>query len=231
MDDIKHIAVILDGNGRWAKARKLPRFMGHKKGAETLEKVGLEANKLGIKYFSIYVFSTENWKRAKEEVSFLMKLFRVYFKRVAEANDHNVKIKFFSSRKTLDKEFIDMIDHVEEVTKNNTGTQVNVCFNYGGRLEIVEAVQDIIEDVEKGNLKKEDITEQVFSNYLYSKDVPDPDIIVRTSGEMRLSNFLTWQSTYSELFFIKKYWPDFTIDDLKEIIEEYKGRNRTFGGR
>lgn len=230
MDDIKHIALILDGNRRWAKNNNLPTLEGHKKGGETLEKIVKDANNLGLNFLSAFVFSTENWNRSETEVTYLMKLFKTFFRKIKNNKDHNIKIKFFSSRKTLNKSFIKMIDEVEEATKNNTGLQLNLCFNYGSRLEIIEATKNIIDDIENKKLKKEDLTEEIFSNYLYSKNVPDPDIVVRTSGEMRLSNFLLWQSSYSELFFIKKYWPDFTIDDLKEIIEEFKRRNRRFGG-
>lgn len=230
MDDIKHIALILDGNRRWAKNNNLPTLEGHKKGGETLEKIVKDANNLGLNFLSAFVFSTENWNRSETEVTYLMKLFKTFFRKIKNNKDHNIKIKFFSSRKTLNKLFIKMIDEVEEATKNNTGLQLNLCFNYGSRLEIIEATKNIIDDIENKKLKKEDLTEEIFSNYLYSKNVPDPDIVVRTSGEMRLSNFLLWQSSYSELFFIKKYWPDFTIDDLKEIIEEFKRRNRRFGG-
>lgn len=230
IENIKHIALILDGNRRWAKNKKLPTFSGHKAGSETLEKVAIEAEKLGLKYMSIYVFSTENWKRSKEEVSYLMDLFKSHFKHLSKSKNHNIKIKFFSSKETLDDEYIKMIEQVEEATKNNTGMQLNICFNYGGRLEIVEATKKMIKEVQSGKLNVEDINEELFSNYLYSANVPDPDIVIRTSGEMRLSNFLTWQSTYSEWFFIKKYWPDFTIEDLKEIMEEFNKRNRRFGG-
>lgn len=230
MDDIKHIALILDGNRRWAKNNNLPTLEGHKKGGETLEKIVKDANNLGLNFLSTFVFSTENWNRSETEVTYLMKLFKTFFRKIKNNKDHNIKIKFFSSRKTLNESFIKMIDEVEEATKNNTGLQLNLCFNYGSRLEIIEATKNIIDDIENKKLKKEDLTEKIFSNYLYSKNVPDPDIVVRTSGEMRLSNFLLWQSSYSELFFIKKYWPDFTIDDLKEIIEEFKRRNRRFGG-
>ena len=205
MDDIKHIALILDGNRRWAKNNNLPTLEGHKKGGETLEKIVKDANNLGLNFLSTFVFSTENWNRSETEVTYLMKLFKTFFRKIKNNKDHNIKIKFFSSRKTLNESFIKMIDEVEEATKNNTGLQLNLCFNYGSRLEIIEATKNIIDDIENKKLKKEDLTEKIFSNYLYSKNVPDPDIVVRTSGEMRLSNFLLWQSSYSELFFIKKY--------------------------
>lgn len=229
--NVEHIAIILDGNRRWAKSKRLLPYLGHKAGAENLETLAKDADKLGLKYLSVYVFSTENWERAKTEVNYLMKLFRVYFRKIRDSKDNNIKIKFFSSRDTLDEKYLKMIDETEKATQNKTGLQLNVCFNYGGRLEIVEAVKNIVKDVETGIISKDKITEELFSSYLYSKDIPDPEIIIRTSGEMRLSNFLIWQNSYSELFFISKNWPDFTIDDLKDVITEFEGRERRFGGK
>ncbi len=229
--NLDHIAIILDGNRRWAKEKNMPAHLGHKAGAETLEKLVEEVDKIGLKYLTVYVFSTENWNRSKFEVNYLMKLFSVYFRKIRNTKDNNIKIKFFSSKTNLNDKLIKMIKETEEVTQNNTGTQLNICFNYGGRLEILESVKNIVEDIERNNIRKEDINEEFFSNYLYSKDVPDPEVIIRTSGEQRLSNFLLWQSSYSELFFVNKNWPDFTINDLKEIIEEFSKRDRRFGGK
>ncbi len=229
--NVEHIAIILDGNRTWARGKGLAPQLGHKAGVETLEKVTEEANELGLKYLTVYVFSTENWKRAKVEVDYLMRLFRVYIRKVAKAKDGNIKIKFFSSRKILEDKMIKMMDEAEEATKDNTGLQLNLCFNYGGRTEIVEAVENIVDDIEKNKISKEDINEVLFSSYLYSKNVPDPEIVIRTSGEMRLSNFLPWQGTYSELFFVKKTWPDFKIEDLKEVLSEFESRDRRFGGK
>lgn len=229
MENINHIAIILDGNGRWATAQGLPRNIGHKAGAETLEKLAKEADKLKLKYLTVYAFSTENWKRSKVEVDFLMRLFKIYFNKISKDKNHNIKVKFFSSRDTLDQKYIDLINGTEEATKKNTGLQLNICFNYGGRLEIVEAAKKIFSDINDKKLELEDINEELFSNYLYSAGIPDPDLIIRTSGELRLSNFLLWQMSYSELLFVDKNWPDFTIEDLKNAVEEYNKRNRTFG--
>lgn len=229
MENINHIAIILDGNGRWATAQGLPRNIGHKAGAETLEKLAKEADKLKLKYLTVYAFSTENWKRSKVEVDFLMRLFKIYFNKISKDKNHNIKVKFFSSRDTLDQKYIDLINGTEKATENNTGLQLNICFNYGGRLEIVEATKKMFSDINDKKLEIEDINEELFSNYLYSAGIPDPDLIIRTSGELRLSNFLLWQMSYSELLFIDKNWPDFTIEDLKNAVEEYNKRNRTFG--
>ena len=229
MENVNHIAIILDGNGRWATAQGLPRNIGHKAGAETLEKLAKEADKLKLKYLTVYAFSTENWKRSKVEVDFLMRLFKIYFNKISKDKNHNIKVKFFSSRDTLDQKYIDLINGTEKATENNTGLQLNICFNYGGRLEIVEATKKMFSDINDKKLEIEDINEELFSNYLYSAGIPDPDLIIRTSGELRLSNFLLWQMSYSELLFIDKNWPDFTIEDLKNAVEEYNKRNRTFG--
>jgi di-trans,poly-cis-decaprenylcistransferase len=228
--DVNHIAIILDGNRRWAKDRGLDKYIGHKEGAKNLEELTKKANEKGLKYLTVYTFSTENWKRSKEEVSYLMKIFTIYFKRLLKrVNKYNIKIKFFSSRDGLTKDLIKMIDEIEEISKNNTGLQINLCFNYGGRREITEATRKIAEDVLAGKIKPEGITEEMFSKKLYSGEIPDPDILIRTSGEKRLSNFLPWQLTYSEFFFVNKHWPDFKIDDLEEIVKEYNTRNRRFG--
>lgn len=229
MENINHIAIILDGNGRWATVQGLPRNIGHKAGAETLEKLAKEADKLKLKYLTVYAFSTENWKRSKVEVDFLMRLFKIYFNKISKDKNHNIKVKFFSSRDTLDQKYIDLINGTEKATENNTGLQLNICFNYGGRLEIVEAAKKIFSDINDKKLELEDINEELFSNYLYSAGIPDPDLIIRTSGELRLSNFLLWQMSYSELLFVDKNWPDFTIEDLKNAVKEYNKRNRTFG--
>lgn len=230
--DINHVALILDGNRRWARQRNMMSFLGHKEGAKTLETITKEANKKGLKHLTVYVFSTENWKRAKIEVDYLMKLFKIYFKRIIKSTEkemENIKIDFFSHRENLSKDLIDMINKIEEKTKNNTGLNLHLCFNYGGRQEIIDATKKIIDEVKKGEVQKEDITEEYYEKKLYSKDVPDPDIIIRTSGEQRLSNFLLWQHSYSELFFIDKYWPDFKIEDLEDIIDKYNKRSRRYG--
>lgn len=230
--DINHVALILDGNRRWARQRNMMPFLGHKEGAKALERITKEANKRGLKHLTVYVFSTENWKRAKIEVDYLMRLFKIYFKRIIKSTEkdmENIKIDFFSHRENLSKDLIDMINKIEEKTKNNTGLNLHLCFNYGGRQEIIDATKKIIDEIISGNIQKDDITEEYYEKMLYSKDVPDPDIIIRTSGEQRLSNFLLWQHSYSELFFIDKYWPDFKMEDLEDIVDKYNKRSRRYG--
>ena len=223
--DVDHIAIILDGNRRWAKERGLDKYLGHKEGAKNLEELTKKANEKGLKYLTVYTFSTENWKRSKEEVSYLMKIFTIYFKRLLKRiNDYNIKIKFFSSKDGLTKDLLKMITDIEEVSKNNTGLQINLCFNYGGRREITEGAKKLAKDVLEGKITVDEITEELFSDKLYSKEIPDPDILIRTSGEKRLSNFLPWQITYSEFLPLDKYWPDFTRDDVDFCIEEFSKR-------
>lgn len=227
--DISHIAIILDGNRRWAKKRGLPPQLGHKKGAEVLEKISKQADERGLKYLTVYVFSTENWKRTKTEVDYLMKLFVVYFKNIIKDKKSNIKINVLGSKSNLSDKLKNMIDEMEESTKNNTGLNLNLCFNYGGRVELIEGIKEIAEEVKQGKIDIDDIDEEMVSKHLYSKNIPDPDLIIRTSGEQRLSNFLMWQGSYSELLFIDKYWPDFTIEDLEQAVEEYNNRSRRFG--
>lgn len=227
--DISHIAIILDGNRRWAKKRGLPPQLGHKKGAEVLEKISKQADERGLKYLTVYVFSTENWKRTKTEVDYLMKLFVVYFKNIIKDKKSNIKINVLGSKSNLSDKLRNMIDEMEESTKNNTGLNLNLCFNYGGRVELIEGIKELAEEVKQGEIDIDDIDEEMVSKHLYSKNIPDPDLIIRTSGEQRLSNFLMWQGSYSELLFIDKYWPDFTIEDLEQAVEEYNNRSRRFG--
>lgn len=221
-----HLAIIVDGNGRWAKEKGLKRSEGHKEGAKRLEEIilYLSDNSL-VKYLSLYVFSTENFARPKEEVDYLMKLFMVWFKKVKNVYlDKNIKVLFSGDRTLLSPKIQKSIAELEDNTINNTGLVVNFCLSYGSRREIVEASKKIIKD----NIKLSDITEDLFSHYLY-QDLPDIDFLIRTSGEMRLSNFMLWQSSYAELYFPKTYFPDFTIDELKKALEEYKLRDRRFG--
>lgn len=221
-----HLAIIVDGNGRWAKEKGLKRSEGHKEGAKRLEEIilYLSDNSL-VKYLSLYVFSTENFARPKEEVDYLMKLFMVWFKKVKNVYlDKNIKVLFSGDKTLLSPKIQKSIAELEDNTKNNTGLVVNFCLSYGSRREIVEASKKIIKD----NIKLSDITEDLFSHYLY-QDLPDIDFLIRTSGEMRLSNFMLWQSSYAELYFPKTYFPDFTIDELKKALEEYKLRDRRFG--
>ena len=226
----QHIAIIMDGNRRWARARNLPVKAGHKEGAETLKKVVRYANKIGIKYITVYAFSTENWKRSEEEVNALMFLLESYLEDFSkEADTENYVIKVLGDMTALSEKLQKRINEAIERTKNNTGTVLSIALNYGGRNEIVNAVKQIAQKVQEGILKIEDISEEVVSENLYTKAIPDPDLLIRTSGEIRLSGFLPWQSVYSEFIFIEKLWPDFSSEDLDEAIKVYKKRNRKFG--
>lgn len=226
-----HIAIIMDGNRRWAKKQKMPANYGHKVGAETLEKLVRFANNIGLKYLTVYAFSTENWKRAEEEVNALMLLLRNYLDKYAkQADTENIKINVLGDITALSQDLQASINKCMDRTKNNTGVTVNIALNYGGRDELVKAIQDIAADVQAKNINVNDITEELISQRLYTKGQPDPDLVIRTSGEYRLSNFLPWQSVYSELLFVDKSWPEFTGEDLLAAIEEYNNRNRRFGG-
>ena len=226
-----HIGVIMDGNGRWAKNRGLPRSAGHQAGADTLKKIVTECNKMGIKYITVYAFSTENWKRPKEEVDYLMNLLMDYLKN-AETTlaGENVVIKAIGSRKELSDELCEQIKKTEEFTKNNDGIVMNIALNYGSREEIVNSVKKICKNVQNGECSIEDINSEMISDNLYTASQPDPDLIIRTSGEERISNFLLWQLAYSELWFTDKLWPDFNINDLHQAIIDYQNRNRRYGG-
>ena len=225
-----HIAIIMDGNRRWARNNNLDVRLGHKKGAETLENIVKYCNKIGIKYLTVYAFSTENWKRSKEEVGALMLLLQKYLDDFAKrADTENIKIQILGDRENLPNGLAKGIEKVEERTKNNTGLTFNVAFNYGGRDEIVKAVKNIALNVKNENINIDDITEELISNNLFTKNMPDPDLMIRTSGEIRTSNFLPWQLVYSEFYFTDKLWPDFTSKDLDEAIEEFNRRNRKFG--
>lgn len=226
-----HIGVIMDGNGRWAKKRGLPRSAGHSAGADSLKKIVTECNKMGIKYITVYAFSTENWKRPKEEVEYLMNLLMDYLKN-AETTlaGENVVIKAIGSRKELSSELCEQIKKTEEFTKNNDGIVMNIALNYGSREEIVNSVKKICKNVCDGKCSIDDINSQMISDNLYTASQPDPDLIIRTSGEERISNFLLWQLAYSELWFTKKLWPDFSVNDLHTAILNYQNRNRRYGG-
>ena len=226
-----HIGVIMDGNGRWAKKRGLPRSAGHSAGADSLKKIVTECNKMGIKYITVYAFSTENWKRPKEEVDYLMNLLMDYLKN-AETTlaGENVVIKAIGSRKELSDELCEQIKKTEEFTKNNDGIVMNIALNYGSREEIVNSVKKICKDVSDGKCSIDDIDSQMISDNLYTASQTDPDLIIRTSGEERISNFLLWQLAYSELWFTKKLWPDFSVNDLHTAILDYQNRNRRYGG-
>ena len=228
----KHIAIIMDGNRRWAKEHGLNTKLGHKEGAENLKRLTRYANKIGLEYLTVYAFSTENWKRSEEEVGALMILFKTYLDDLTKAADtENIRIKFFGHIESLSLTIQKSIKKAIEKTKNNTGTTLCIAFNYGGRDEITKAVKEIAEDVKNGKVDIDDINENMISNHLYTKDEPDPDLLIRTSGEIRLSNFLPWQLVYTEFVFVNKYWPDFSSEDLDEAIKTYEKRNRKFGGK
>jgi undecaprenyl diphosphate synthase len=226
----KHIAIIMDGNRRWAREKDLDIKQGHKEGAKTLEKIVRYANKIGLQYITVYAFSTENWKRTEEEVGALMLLLQNYLDDYSKrADTENIKVKVLGDITALSKGMQNSIQKCMERTKNNTGVTFNIALNYGGRDEIVKAVKSIADKVQKNELKIEDITEETISNSLYTADQPDPDLVIRTSGELRTSNFLPWQSVYSELLFVQKNWPDFNEKDLDEAIEIYQNRNKRLG--
>lgn len=228
----KHIAIIMDGNRRWAKTKKIPVALGHKEGAKTLEKIVRYANKIGIKYITVYAFSTENWKRTKEEVSSLMNLMQSYLDDYSKrADSENIKVNILGNRQGLSEKMKELIQKCMERTKNNMGITFNIALNYGGRDEIVRAVKNIAEKIKENAINIEDITEQTISDNLYTKDQPDPDLLIRTSGEIRLSNFMPWQLVYTEFVFIDKNWPDFSEKDLDEAIGVYQKRNRKFGAK
>ena len=231
IDDIPaHIAIIMDGNRRWAKSKGLPVALGHKQGAETLEKIVRYANKIGVKYLTVYAFSTENWKRAEEEVKSLMILFQGYIDKYSKiADTENIKIQFLGDMTAFSGKLQKGVQNCIEKTKNNTGVVFNIALNYGGRLEIVNAVKSIAQKVKLNEIKIEQIDENLISDNLYTKNMPDPYLLIRTSGEIRTSNFLPWQIVYSEFLFLDKYWPDFNERDLDNAIIEYNKRTRKFG--
>ena len=228
----RHIAIIMDGNRRWARQKGLDIKQGHKEGAKTLEKIVRYANKIGLEYITVYAFSTENWKRTEDEVGALMLLLQNYLDDYSKrADTENIKVKVLGDITALSNGMQKSIRKCMERTKDNTGVTFNIALNYGGRNEIVKAVRKISQDVKDGNLKIEDINEETISNSLYTAGQPDPDLLIRTSGEIRTSNFLPWQIVYSEFVFIEKNWPDFSEKDLDEAIEIYKKRNRKFGAQ
>lgn len=227
----KHIAIIMDGNRRWAKSKGLDGSLGHKKGAEVLEEVAKYCNKIGLEALTVYAFSTENWKRTKEEVGAILLLLQMYLDKFLKTADlENIKLRVIGDRENnMPEEIKNKMIKMEERTKNNTGLKFNIAFNYGGRDEIVKATRKIASKVLTGELKVEDITEETVSNNLYTAGLPDPDLLIRTSGELRTSNFLPWQITYSEFLFLDKYWPDFTTKDIDDAIELYSKRHRRVG--
>ena len=226
----KHIAIIMDGNRRWARKQGKNASYGHKEGAKTLEKIVRYANKIGLKYITVYAFSTENWKRAEEEVSALMMLLQNYLDDYSKrADTENIRVKILGDITALSSGMQKSILRCMERTKDNTGVTFNIALNYGGRDEIVKAVKKIAEDVKEGKIDVNTINEEMISNNLYTAGMPDPDLLIRTSGELRLSNFLPWQVVYSEFLFVDKNWPDFNEEDLDNAIIEYQKRTRKFG--
>lgn len=230
----QHIAFIMDGNGRWAKQRGLERSEGHKAGAKTFKRIGEYCADVGIKYLTFYAFSTENWNRPKKEVLALMNLFKEYLRdgesRTGENKERQMRLRFIGEREGLPKDLLKLIEKSEKSTSGYEKVTVNIALNYGGRAEITHAVKDIAERVRKGELSVDDITEDTISNCIYTAGQPDPDIIVRPSGEYRLSNFLQWQSAYSEFWYSDILWPDFTEENVNQILADYQKRNRRFGG-
>ena len=227
-----HIAIIMDGNRRWARERKIDYRLGHKEGAKTLEKIVRYSKKVGIKYITVYAFSTENWKRSEEEVGALMLLLKTYLDDYSKRADiENIKVKVLGDISALSEGLQKSIKKCEERTKDNDGILFCIGINYGGRDEIVHAVKNIAEDVKNNKLDVDDISEKLIDDYLYTAGIPDPDLVIRTSGELRTSNFLPWQIVYSEFLFLDKYWPDFSEEDIDLAIEEYQRRNRKFGAK
>lgn len=231
----KHIGIIMDGNGRWAKKRMQPRVFGHKAGMEALQEVTIAAMDMGVQALTVYAFSTENWTRPQQEVSFIMNLPVEFYDRfVPELHRNNVKIQMIGEVSRLPKETLEALEKAEALTRSNTGLILNFALNYGGRAELTQAVKQIAQEVLDAHLNPGDISEETIANYLYTnslpKDLRDPDLIIRTSGEIRLSNFLPWQAAYSELYFTDVMWPDFGEKALQDAIEEYSHRHRRFGG-
>ena len=227
----QHVAIILDGNGRWAKAKGMPRNYGHAQGSKNVEKICEEAWRMGIKYLTVYAFSTENWNRPKEEVNALMKLPRNYMKtclKTAAKND--MKVRVIGDITKLDEDIQKRILELEEATKNNGGLNFQIAINYGSRDEITRAVRTLAEDVKEGKLMPEEVNEACIERYLDTHDIPDPDLLIRTSGEQRLSNYLLWQLAYTEFYFTDVPWPDFSKQELEKAIEQYNRRDRRYGG-
>ena len=227
----RHIAIILDGNGRWAKKRGLPRTAGHAVGSETFRKIATYCKNIGVEYLTVYAFSTENWKRSEEEIAGIMKLLKNYLlEAMRDMEENHVRFKFFGDLSRLSPELQELCAQAEQVSSAYHDVQVNFCLNYGGRDEIVHAARAFAQEVAEGKRSAEELTEAVLEEYLYSAGVPDPELIIRPSGELRISNFLLWQSAYSEFVYMNVLWPDFREKDLDEAIAEYHRRNRRFGG-
>ncbi|MCI9177978.1 MAG: isoprenyl transferase [Clostridia bacterium] len=228
----KHVAIIMDGNRRWAKEKNIDYKLGHKEGAENLKRIAKYANNIGIKYLTVYAFSTENWKRTKEEVGALMILLQKYVEDfLKDDNLDNIRINVIGDISKLDLGLQKSIQRIVEKSKENTGLTLNIAFNYGGRDEIVKAVQKISNKIKNNEIQIEDINEKLIENSLYTAGQPEPDLLIRTSGEQRISNFLLWQLAYTEFLFVQKYWPDFNENDLNQAVQDFESRNRKFGGK
>jgi len=225
-----HIAIVMDGNGRWAKKRGLPTTAGHSAGATTFKTIARYCNKIGVKYLTVYAFSTENWKRSAEEVSGIMNILRNYLIDSANFKEENIRLHFVGDLTPIDSDIIELINKAEDDSKGATGLWVNIALNYGGRDEIVHAVRDIATACVNGEITPDAITEQTVSQNLYTAGMPDPDLLIRPGGEYRLSNYLIWQSAYAEYWFSDILWPDFKPKHLEQAIDEYSNRNRRFGG-
>lgn len=227
----QHIAIILDGNGRWAKKRGLPRNMGHAQGSRTVEKVCRDAGEMGVKYLTVYAFSTENWSRPQEEVDALMKLLASYLKDCLKTSKkNNMRVRVLGDISALDIELQDKIRELEKASAENTGLNFQVALNYGSRDEIIRAMKKLLADYDEGSITKEELTAERFSSYLDTADIPDPDLLIRTSGEQRLSNYLLWQLAYTEFYFTDVLWPDFDKKELEKAVAYYNERDRRFGG-
>lgn len=226
----EHVAIIMDGNGRWATQKGKPRLFGHRAGAKRVREIVESCPDFGVKYLTIFAFSTENWKRTQAEVAGLMLLFRRYITKEAQAlNEKNVRVRFIGDRVRLDKKLQGLMDELEELTSGNTSVNLTIAINYGGRDEVARAIKDIARDVRDGDLDAESVNEDTLSSYLDTMVLPDPDLVIRTSGEARISNFLLWQSAYAEYEFIDTLWPDFTREIFAEVLERFDGRDRRFG--
>ncbi len=227
----QHVAIILDGNGRWAKSKGMPRNYGHQQGSKNVEEVCRIAHEMGIKYLTVYAFSTENWKRSQEEVSALMSLLKLYLKtRLKSAKKNRMRVRIIGDISALDEGLQKSIREVEESTKDFDGLNFQIALNYGARDEITRAVKKMMQDCEAGVISSDDVTEEKIESYLDTRGIPDPDLLIRTSGEQRLSNFLMWQLAYTEFYFCDVHWPDFSKQDLEKAIEKYNSRERRFGG-
>ena len=227
----RHVAIIMDGNGRWAKKRGLPRTAGHAAGAENFRTIATYCKDIGLEYLTVYAFSTENWKRPAEEVSAIMGLLKKYLlEAIGRMERDRVKMHFFGDLTPLTPELRELCRRTEEISTHYEGCQVNICLNYGGRDEILRAARAFARDCARGEKQPEELTEAAFDDYLFSAGVPDPDLVIRPSGEIRISNFLLWQSVYAEFYFTDVLWPDFTKEELHKALAAYQGRSRRFGG-